>query len=174
VLCNCLVGSRATDAPHARRLGGAAGDHSSRRILRRRITWGDGRLGQRESAGKNKSARTRKGSPSLRTALTECAYAASRSKGTYLSEHFPQVRRRRGQNRAIVATSHEILTTAWWLLSTNRPYEDPARRHSIAATSTTLATAPSGNSSDSASLSHSLPQHDLIAPDRPPWCRPSR
>lgn len=81
--------------------------------------------GQRESAGRNKSAKTRKGSPSLRTTLTECAYAVSRSKGTYLSEHFRQVRRRRGQNRAIVAISHEILTTAWWLLSTNRPYEDP-------------------------------------------------
>lgn len=81
--------------------------------------------GQRESAGKNKSAKTRKGSPSLRTVLVECAYAVSRSKGTYLAEHFRQVRRRRGQNRAIVAVSHDILTTAWWLLSTNRPYEDP-------------------------------------------------
>jgi transposase len=42
--------------------------------------------GQRESAGKRKSARTRKGSPWLRATLIESARAASRSKGTYLGE----------------------------------------------------------------------------------------
>ena len=81
--------------------------------------------GQRESAGKSKSAKTRKGSPSLRTVRVECAYAASRSKGTYLSERFRQVRRRRGEPRAIIAVGHDILTTAWWLLSTGKPYDDP-------------------------------------------------
>jgi transposase len=81
--------------------------------------------GQRESAGKKKSSKTRKGSPSLRTVLVECAYAVSRSKGTYLSERFRQVRRRRGETRAIVAVAHDILTTAWWLLSTGKPYVDP-------------------------------------------------
>lgn len=81
--------------------------------------------GQRESAGKKKSSKTRKGSPSLRTVLVECAYAVSRSKGTYLSERFRQVRRRRGETRAIVAVAHDILTTAWWLISTGKPYVDP-------------------------------------------------
>ncbi len=42
--------------------------------------------GQRESAGKRGSAKTRKGSKWLRTALIESARAAARSKGTYLSE----------------------------------------------------------------------------------------
>ena len=81
--------------------------------------------GQRESAGKNKSSQIRKGSPALRTVLVECAYAVSRTKGTYLAERFRQVPRRRGKNRAIMAVGHDILTTAWWLLSTDQPYREP-------------------------------------------------
>lgn len=44
--------------------------------------------GQRESGGKRKPARTRKGSPWLRATLIESARAASRSKGTYLGERY--------------------------------------------------------------------------------------
>jgi transposase len=81
--------------------------------------------GQRESAGKRGSAKTRKGSKWLRTALIESARAAARSKGTYLSERYRQVCRRRGDRKAIVAVGHEILIAAWRVLSTGRPYEDP-------------------------------------------------
>jgi transposase len=81
--------------------------------------------GQRESAGKRGSAKTRKGSKWLRTALVESARAAARSKGTYLSERYRQVCRRRGDRKAIVAVGHEILVAAWRVLSTGEPYEDP-------------------------------------------------
>ena len=81
--------------------------------------------GQRESAGKRGSAKTRKGSKWLRTALIESARAAARSKGTYLSERYRQVCRRRGDRKAIVAVGHEILIAAWRVLSTGQPYEDP-------------------------------------------------
>lgn len=81
--------------------------------------------GQRESAGKRGSAKTRKGSKWLRTALIESARAAARSKGTYLSERYRQVCRRRGDRKAIVAVGHEILVAAWRVLSTGVPYEDP-------------------------------------------------
>lgn len=33
--------------------------------------------------------------------------------------------RRRGKKKAIVAVGHDILTTAWHLLSRNHPYSDP-------------------------------------------------
>lgn len=81
--------------------------------------------GQRESAGKRGSAKTRKGSKWLRTALVESARAATRSKGTYLSERYRQVCRRRGDRKAIIAVAHEILLAAHRVLSTGQAYVDP-------------------------------------------------
>lgn len=81
--------------------------------------------GQRESAGKRHSARTRKGSELLRTTLIECAHAASHNKDTYLSEFFWQVTRRQGKKKAIVAVAHEILVAAWHIISKQEPYRDP-------------------------------------------------
>ncbi len=81
--------------------------------------------GQRESAGKRASARTRKGSKWLRATLCECARSASRSKATYLSERYRHVMRRRGDRKAIVAVGHDILTTSWQLLTTNHAYAEP-------------------------------------------------
>jgi transposase len=81
--------------------------------------------GQRESAGKRKSGKTRRGSAVLRTTLIECAHAAARTKATYLSARFVHVMRRRGKKKAIVAVAHDILVTAWHLLSRDQPYCDP-------------------------------------------------
>jgi transposase len=80
--------------------------------------------GQRESAGKRRSARTRKGSPWLRATLIESARAAGRSKGTYIGERYRQLARRRGDKKAIVATAHEILTATWHMLSTGELYRE--------------------------------------------------
>ena len=44
--------------------------------------------GNHESAGKRKSGKTRKGNRWLRGALTQAAWAASHTKGTYLSGYF--------------------------------------------------------------------------------------
>ena len=81
--------------------------------------------GQRESAGKRGSAKTRKGSKWLRAALIESARRAARLNGTYLSERYLQVCRRRGDKKAIVAVAHEILIAAYPCLSTGEFYEDP-------------------------------------------------
>ncbi len=81
--------------------------------------------GQRESAGKRGSAKTRKGSKWLRTALIESARRAARLRGTYLSERYLQVCRRRGDKKAIVAVAHEILLAAHLVLSTGAFYDDP-------------------------------------------------
>lgn len=81
--------------------------------------------GQRESAGKRGSAKTRKGSKWLRNALIESARRAARLKGTYLNERYLQVRRRRGDQRAVVAVAHEILVAAYRCLSTGAFYDDP-------------------------------------------------
>ena len=81
--------------------------------------------GQRESAGKRGSAKTRKGSKWLRTALIESARRAARLKGTYLAERYLQICRRRGDKKAIVAIAHEILIAAYRCLSTGEFYVDP-------------------------------------------------
>jgi transposase len=86
------------------------------------------RPGQRESAGKRGSAKPRKGSPWLADVLTECAWAAVKAKGSYLSAFYRQIMRRQGKEKAILAVSHKILVIAWNLLSTGALYDDPGRR----------------------------------------------
>jgi transposase len=80
--------------------------------------------GQNESAGKRKSARTRKGSPWLRATLIESARAASRSKGTYLGERYRRLARRRDDKKAIIAIAHEILAATWQMLTTGELYRE--------------------------------------------------
>ena len=59
--------------------------------------------GNDQSAGKRRSGKTRKGSKWLRSALTEAAHAAARSRGTYLSAHYARLKGRRGPKKAAVA-----------------------------------------------------------------------
>ena len=64
--------------------------------------------GQNESAGKRKSARTRKGNPYLRRILCEAANAASRTR-CRLQNKFKALLIRRGRKRAIFAIAHKLL-----------------------------------------------------------------
>jgi transposase len=80
--------------------------------------------GNNESAGKRKSGRTRKGSKWLRATLTECAKAAARGRGTYLSAHYHRLRGRRGPGKATVAVAHSILVCAYHMLERRVPYTD--------------------------------------------------
>jgi transposase len=81
--------------------------------------------GQRDSAGKRGSGKTRKGSKWLRAALVQSARAATRAKGTYLRERYRRLRARRGDAKAVVAVGHEILLAAYRILDTGQPYLDP-------------------------------------------------
>ena len=80
--------------------------------------------GNNESAGKNRSGRTRHGSKWLRIALVESAHAAARSHNTYLGAQYHRIRGRRGPARAAVAVGHSILVIAYHLLSTGEVYND--------------------------------------------------
>jgi len=80
--------------------------------------------GQNESAGQQRSGRTRKGSPGLREALTEAARAAARTRRTYLAAQYHRLAARRGGNRAAVAVAHTILIIVHRLLSTGGGYEE--------------------------------------------------
>ena len=88
-------------------------------------SWAGRCPGQRESAGRRGSAKPRKGSPWLADVLTECAWAAVKTKDTYLSAYYRQVMRRQGKQKAIMAVTHKILVIAWHLLSNGALYDDP-------------------------------------------------
>jgi len=60
----------------------------------------------------------------LRTALTEAAQAAARTKGTYLAAHHAQIRGRRGTQKAIGATRHDILIAYYHIVRDRVPYQD--------------------------------------------------
>lgn len=80
--------------------------------------------GHHESAGKNRSGRTRKGSKWLHTYLSQAAKAAARSKGTYLSAQYARLRGRRGAGKATVAVEHSIIVAVYYMLEGNQPYQD--------------------------------------------------
>jgi transposase len=85
--------------------------------------------GNNASGGKRRRARTRKGSPWLRGALAEAAWAAGRCKTGYLPEHFRRLAARRGRKRAIVAVGHTILVIAYHLLDRGTSYCDLGPDH---------------------------------------------
>ncbi|HEX2262959.1 MAG TPA: IS110 family transposase [Pseudonocardiaceae bacterium] len=80
--------------------------------------------GNNESAGKRKSGRTGKGNGWLRAALTEAAWAAARTRNTYLSALYHRLTARRGAQRAIVAVAHTILVIAYHLLRRGTTYQE--------------------------------------------------
>lgn len=77
-----------------------------------------------ESAGERKSASTGHGNPWLRAALVEAAWAAARSKDTYLSAQYHRLAARRGAKRAIAAVAHSILIIIYHLLNRGTTYKD--------------------------------------------------
>ena len=80
--------------------------------------------GNRESAGKRLSGKTRKGSKWLRTVLVEAAHAAGRSKSTYLGAQYRRLLPRRGKKKAAVAVGHSILVIAYYLLTRETTYTE--------------------------------------------------
>jgi hypothetical protein len=69
-----------------------------------------------------------KGNPYLKGALGLAAAAAARGKGTFLSERYRRLVKRRGKGKALVAVARSILVIIWHLLA------DPtARFHDLGA-----------------------------------------
>jgi transposase len=80
--------------------------------------------GNKESAGIQRSGKTRKGNRALRTGLVQRAHAAAHTKETYLSALYHRLAARRGKKRAILAVAHSIVVSAFHLLSRNEPYRE--------------------------------------------------
>jgi transposase len=102
----------------------------------RLAAWAGVAPGNDESAGKQRSGKTRKGNRALRAILTQLAHAAVRTKGTYVSALYQRLAARRGKQRAIIAVAHSIMKSIFYMLSRNVPYHelganyfDERRRH---------------------------------------------
>jgi hypothetical protein len=74
------------------------------------VSWAGVCPGHNKTAGKGKSGTTHGGNPWLRRALCEAAWAASKSKGTYLQAQFRRLAALRGPERALIAVANSILT----------------------------------------------------------------
>jgi len=80
--------------------------------------------GNRQSAGKRLSGKTRKGNPWLRTALVEAAHAATHSKDCYLSAQYHRLVLRRGAKKATIAVGHTILVMVYHVLADEQDYQE--------------------------------------------------
>ena len=80
--------------------------------------------GNKESAGKRLSGKTRKGNRWLRAALVESAHGAARTRGTYPAAQYRRLAARRGAKRAAVAVGHTLLTIIYHVLTEGTPYRD--------------------------------------------------
>ena len=86
--------------------------------------WSGVTPGNHQSAGKRYSGKTKPGNQALKSILSQAAWAASRTKGTYLSSQYRQLVGRRGKKRAIVAVAHSIIISAYHMLSRHEVYRD--------------------------------------------------
>jgi transposase len=87
-------------------------------------SWAGRCPGNNLTGGKRRSGKPTKGNRWLGEVLTECAWAAARSRDTYLSAQFWRLARRIGKKKAAVAVGHSILVIAWHLLANDYDYAD--------------------------------------------------
>lgn len=79
--------------------------------------------GHNESAGKRKSAKTKKGNKYLRSALTEAAHSVRGSKN-YLGALYRRTASRKGKKRAGIVVAHAMLRISYYLLTRKEMYVD--------------------------------------------------
>ena len=80
--------------------------------------------GNNESAGKRRSGRTTKGNRWLKRILVQAAWAASHTKGTYLTARYRRLAKRRGCKRALVAVGHTLLVIIYHVLRRGTTYQE--------------------------------------------------
>jgi len=88
------------------------------------IAWAGLCPGQKESAGKRKPTRLRKGAPWLKTMLVQCAWAAKRATNSYYRAQFFRLQARRGPQKAVCAVAASILTAIYHMLKDGTFHQD--------------------------------------------------
>jgi transposase len=73
--------------------------------------------GNNQSGGKRKNGKTRKANRWLKTALTQAAWGASRTRNSHFAARHRQLSKRRGKKRASIAIARGLLEVAHHLIS---------------------------------------------------------
>ena len=60
----------------------------------------------------------------LKALLVQCAWAATRTKGTYLRSKYDSLVGRRGKKRALIAIGHKILVATYFILKDKVAYKE--------------------------------------------------
>jgi transposase len=88
------------------------------------LSWAGFCPGQNESAGKRRSAKLRKGAPWLKVILIQCAWSASRTKGSYYKAQFWRLCARHGKKKAACAVAASMLTAIYHMLKNGTEHHD--------------------------------------------------
>jgi transposase len=87
-------------------------------------SWAGVSPGNNESAGNRKSGRATHGDKWLKATLVEAAWAASKTKGSYLKAKYQRLVSRRGKKRGALAVAHNILIIAYHIIKEQCLYNE--------------------------------------------------
>ena len=85
--------------------------------------------GNHESAGKRKAVSVGKGNAWLRATLSQVAWAAVKTTGSYYGALYRRKKARGGPKKAIMAVQHALLVAIWHMFSTGCLHEDLGPDH---------------------------------------------
>ena len=100
-------------------------DMSAFRSAEHLASWAAVCPGNNESAGRQRSGRTRKGNVFLKTTLMTASITGARRRGSYFGEKYRRLAARRGKLRAAMAIAHKMLVVIWHMLRDGTFYQDP-------------------------------------------------
>jgi transposase len=80
--------------------------------------------GNNITGGKRKNGKTCKGNPWARRVLVECAWSATRKKGSEAQRHYERLKPRLQHKRALMATAHLLTLNLYAALATGRPHAE--------------------------------------------------
>lgn len=86
------------------------------------VGWAGLRPRNEESAGRIKSRKTMHGNKFLRVILVQCAWAASRTKGSRLGLKYQELKKRMSPQKALVAIARKLLVIIWNVLTKKETY----------------------------------------------------
>jgi transposase len=87
------------------------------------VSWACLSPGLNETGGKKKSSPTKR-AKWLKGTLTQCAWAASHKRDSYLRAQYHRIQSRRGKKKAIVAVAGTILRDLYHMLKNDKPYQE--------------------------------------------------
>ena len=110
-------------------IGEIGADMSRFPSARHLASWAGLCPGNNTSAGKSRSGKSHRGNPWIKGLMTEIAWAAARTKGSYPAALYKRLASHRGKKRALVGVANSQLQVVWHLLTHRHPYRDLGPDH---------------------------------------------